>query len=74
MPTEPDLTDVWKEVQTQLPDGWILDGLRCASTGIRPEDRSDDWVAYATSPNGTSVTHRAATAVEALRGLPDKLG
>ena len=33
---------VWAEVEEQLPPGWRLDGLRCASTGLTPEERSEE--------------------------------
>jgi len=30
-----------------MPLGWHLDSLRCTSTGLAPEQRSDRWVAVA---------------------------
>lgn len=57
-----------------LPDGWTLDGLRCASTGLSPEERSDDWVAVAIGPVGEERASRATDPVRALEGLipPDR--
>jgi hypothetical protein len=37
------LTQTWASTQPALPDGWTLDGFRCASTGLSAESRSDDW-------------------------------
>lgn len=64
-----DLSRVWAEVEEQLPSGWRLDGLRCASTGLAPEDRSEDWVAVAIGPGDETRSCRAAEPHEALRGL-----
>jgi hypothetical protein len=69
MSETPDLSRVWVEVEEQLPPGWRLDGLRCASTGLAPEDRSEDWVAVAVGPRGETRAHRATGPVAALRGL-----
>ena len=64
-----DLSRVWAEVEEQLPAGWRLDGLRCASTGLAPANRSEDWVAVAIGPGGEQLSYRAAEPDEALRGL-----
>ena len=69
MPGSNDLTSVWAEVETRLPPGWTLDGLRCASTGLSPAQRSEDWIAVAAGPEGEVRTHRAAEPESALRGL-----
>ena len=69
MSETPDLSRVWVEVEEQLPPGWRLDGLRCASTGLAPEDRSEDWVAMAVGPGGATRTFRAGEPAAALRGL-----
>ena len=63
------LTRAWASAQDHLPDGWTLDGLRCASTGLSAESRSDEWVAVAVGPSGEQRSHRAADAVSALEGL-----
>ena len=65
-----DLGAAWREVEALLPTGWRLDGLRCASTGLRPEDRSEDWIAVAVAASGSEVQHRASSPEAALRGLP----
>jgi hypothetical protein len=66
-----DLTAAWNRTQARLPEGWRLDGLRCASTGLLPAERSDDWIAVAVGPDGTEQTHRAPGAIAALEGLAD---
>jgi hypothetical protein len=53
-----DLTRAWREAEGQLPNGWRLDGLRCASTSLRPEDRSGDWIAVAVNADGEERRHR----------------
>jgi hypothetical protein len=63
------LTVAWADTQARLPEGWAIDGLRCASTGLAEEARSDDWVAMAAGPAGEERTCRATDAVEALEGL-----
>jgi len=67
--TDADLTEVWNEVRAKLPDGLRLDSLRCASTGLEPEQRSDDWIAVALDAEGREITSRASTPMDALRGL-----
>ena len=65
-----DLTEAWAAAQANLPTGWTLDSLRCASTGLRPEDQSADWIAVALGPDGISQrTFTAREPVAALQGL-----
>ena len=72
MDTDTDtLGAAWLAAQERLPDGWQLDGLRCASSGLSPEQRSDDWVAVAMGPAGEQRTHRAADPFDALTGLTE---
>jgi hypothetical protein len=69
-----DLNVAWNRVQSALPEGWALDGLRCASTGLTEEERSDEWIAAAVGPDGAERRSRAADPVAALEGLvgPDR--
>lgn len=60
----------WHEAQERLPEGWQLDGLRCASTGLDEGERSDDWIALAIAPTGEERVFRAADPIAALAGLP----
>lgn len=70
MPTDSDdLTEAWWRTQAALPTGWQLDGLRCASEGLAPAQRSDDWIAVAIGPSGEERRSRAADPVAALDGL-----
>lgn len=59
----------WSATQARLPEGWTLEGLRCASTGLAEVERSDDWVAVATGPGGEERNARAPAADEALEAL-----
>lgn len=68
-----DITEVWAEVELGLPDGWTLQSLRCASTGLAAEQRSDEWIAVAEHPNGREARSRAADPIAALRGLPARV-
>lgn len=64
-----DLTEAWGATATKLPPGWILDGLRCTSTGLGPEQRGDAWRAVAVGPNGTVIEGLAEGPVQALADL-----
>ena len=68
------VTRAWQEAQGRLPEGWQIDGLRCASTGLGEEDRSDDWIAVAVGPAGEERAARAADPVAALAGLAAAFG
>lgn len=69
-PDQPnELTAVWRRTQDRLPRGWTLDSLRCASAGLAPGDRSDEWVAVAIDAAGREHRFRAADPVAALEGL-----
>jgi hypothetical protein len=63
-----DLTRAWNEAQARLPDEWTLDSLKCASTGLRAEERSTDWIAVAVDDRGAERRHRAADPSDALTG------
>lgn len=64
-----DLAAAWLEIQAQLPDGWTLESVRCASSGLAPGERSDDWVAMAVGPNGEERRSQASDPVGALAAL-----
>ena len=64
-----DLAGAWLEIQAQLPRGWLLDSLRCASTGLGEAERSDDWVAVAMGPGGEELQARGSDPVGALAAL-----
>ena len=67
--TTSDLTSIWADTETRLPAGWQLDGLRCASTGLTPDQRSREWVAVAVGPGGEQRSLRSLELEDALRGL-----
>ena len=66
-----DLTQVWTEVQARLPSGWTIDSLRCASSGLGPHQRSDDWIAVAVTADGQERRYQAIDPEQALRGLAE---
>lgn len=73
--TETDeLLSAWRATETVLPVGWHIEALRCASTGLDPASRSDDWVAAAAGPGGARLQRRSASAVQALAELAAALG
>jgi hypothetical protein len=39
--------EAWKATDGQLPDGWAVESLQCASISLRDTDRSEDWIATA---------------------------
>ncbi len=56
-----------------LPAGWEL-SLRCASTGLAPDQRSSDWVARADGPEHTVIEGRGQDPERALADLRVQLG
>ena len=68
-----DLSVAWAETQARLPDGWTFEGLRCASTGLSPDQRSDDWIAVAVGPDSAEREARAGDPREALAALASSL-
>ena len=63
------VTQAWADAEAGLPDGWHLDGLRCASAGLAPDLRSEEWIAVALGPDGVEQRHRASEPISALAGL-----
>ena len=59
----------WMETEAAMPLGWHLDSLRCTSTGLAPEQRSDRWVAVAVGPHGEKVEAEGGEPVSALAAL-----
>jgi hypothetical protein len=68
------LSEAWARAASALPPGWELDGLRCASTGLSPAERSDEWIAIAIGPAGQVVRHPADDPIAALEGLEASVG
>ncbi len=71
MSGQDEVSRAWATSQERLPDGWTLEGLRCASADLSVESRSDDWVAVAIGPNDEQRSHQAADAVSALEDLTE---
>ena len=59
----------WVETEAAMPLEWHLDPLRCASTGLVPEQRSDRWLAVAVGPAGQKVEAEGDEPVAALGAL-----
>ncbi len=68
-----EITAVWASVREALPEGWALDSLRCASTGLTLPNRSAEWVAIATGPDGETREARAGDPVRALKRVAGEL-
>ena len=64
-----ELSVPWAQAQARLQNGWSLDGLRCASAGLSPGQRSDDWIAVAVGPDSVERQARAGDPIEALATL-----
>ena len=63
------LAAAWARVEAGLPPGWSLEALRCASSGLRPDQRSQDWVAVAVGPDSAERQASAGDPIEALEAL-----
>lgn len=68
-----DPIEAWARVRAALPEGWVLKGLRCASTGLDPDQRSDDWMTLAVGPGGAERQAQAPQPIEALEALAQQL-
>ena len=69
--TEPRLGVIWNEVEGGLAPCWHVDSLRCASIGLEPQQRSDEWIGMAVADDGREVRYQASTPAKALRGLTE---
>jgi len=67
------LATAWADTQARVPEGWMLDGLRCASTGLGVDERSDDWIAVAAGPGSQEREARAGDPLDALAPLASSL-
>ena len=66
-----ELEKAWTDAEAALPPGWRLDGLRCASTGLAVEHRSEDWRAVARGPDDTMLEGRGGEPLTALSDLAE---
>jgi hypothetical protein len=69
-----DLAAAYLTTELALPPGWQLDGLRCASTGLSPGERSHEWRAVGRTSDGRSVQGRGREPRAALADLLDRIG
>ena len=67
------LTEAWRGAEAAKPPDWRIMGLRCASTGLRPDQRSDVWVAEACGPHGECIEARSNSPHNALNTLALRL-
>ena len=68
-----ELATAYRTTEAALPSGWRLDGLRCASTGLAAEHRSDLWRALARGPDGTALEGYGAEPWSAMADLVERL-
>ena len=68
-----DLEGAWRATEHALPEGWLLDSLRCTSTGLQPGERADRWRAIALGSNGDSLEGSGIGPIEALADLVQRL-
>ena len=64
-----DVGEAWRLAALRLPDGWQLDSLRCASTGLDPDKRSEEWIAVVLDPAGREHRYQAADPIAALEAV-----
>ncbi len=67
------LERAWSSAEAALPPGWTLDGLRCQSTGLTADQRSDAWRAVARGPGGEERSGLGAHPLDALADLTRQL-
>jgi hypothetical protein len=67
------LNRAWIDAAAALPLEWRIEGVVCTSTGLRPEERSDRWRAWASGPNGQSIEGEADGPIAALLALAREL-
>ncbi len=71
--TTADMTALWRATEAAKPPSWELVGLRSTSTGLRPEQRSERWLAEACGPDDGCIRVEASTGEDALLKLTLKL-
>jgi hypothetical protein len=67
------LNRAWIDAAAALPLDWRIEGVVCTSTGLRPEERSDRWRAWAARPNGEKIEAEAGGPEGALHALAREL-
>jgi hypothetical protein len=64
-----ELSELYRMTDAALPDGWRLDGLRCQSTGLEPDQRSDAWRAVAVGPGKEAIIAEGSRPADAIAAL-----
>jgi hypothetical protein len=67
------LTALWRMADAAKPPDWELMGLRCTSSGLAPDSRSDRWLAEACGPADGCVKVESHSAEDALQQLTGRL-
>ena len=62
----------WNALLRSLGEGWDL-SLRCQSTGLAPEQRSEKWLALAEGPAGASLEGRGDDPIAAMADLLNRV-
>ncbi|MDP9271328.1 MAG: hypothetical protein M3P14_10230 [Chloroflexota bacterium] len=62
----------WNALVRSLDDGWDL-SLRCQSTGLAAEQRSETWMAVAEGPAGASLEGRGDDPIAAMTDLLNRV-
>jgi hypothetical protein len=62
----------WNTLVRSLDEGWDL-SLRCQSTGLSPEQRSEKWLAVAEGPRGASLEGRGDDPIAAMTDLLNRV-
>lgn len=68
-----DIVEAWNSARAAAPPGWRLEGLRCTSTGLAPDQRGDRWLAEACGPDGACIIVEESEPRRALRTLAERL-
>jgi hypothetical protein len=67
------LTELWLMADSAKPHGWELMGLRCTSSVMAADARSDRWLAEACGPAEGCVRIESHSAEDALQQLTTRL-
>ena len=63
------LTDAWNDAASAAPNGWALQGLRCASKSVDADQRTSWWIAEACGPENACIQVTTTTPEAALEAL-----
>jgi hypothetical protein len=63
------LTEAWHDAASAAPNGWNVQGLRCASKAIDTDRRTSWWIAEACGPDNACIQVTTTTPEAALAAL-----